>query len=729
VPHFARVARLFGLATLLSTFFFSSLAQPLAAREASTAEQAAQSAVAGFTGAAAGSVVVEIVARQGAWAYGTGAVPAGDGHDAPDVFIFLAHKSGAGWVAEIRFTPGFNALLARAPGSFPTPDIRATLDGVRIAGDGSSDLAFPWAVGQAWRFNGPHANGGSAILGAIDFYPSPTATNAPVLAMRGGVVYRPCANMVMIDHGDGWSSYYYHLTNIAVAQGQYVSRGQLLGGTSDQVACGGWASGPHVHIYLRYENREVAIDGVDIGGWTVENGSKQYDGCLVRGDEKHCAQWFSSVPNDGVSGSWSGGSDGGDPSGPVMASVSPTRATVNSSVSYTLNGFPANANVQITWRRLTGSTIDMGTTRTDSGGAVTGAFRVPATPGGPNQQITFSSGSVSKTVLFEVAPRIKVNTSPGVRGQTVDVSLRGYARQEQVRIRWKKPDGTWIDVANLTTSNTGSANVDVTVPLWAADGNNSVRGDGSVFRQQTNAVYIEGGTFRAASVAVTASWTPTATATPATITIDRSALPVADPLPIVNAVDHTGAQPISAVFDNDPATVWQSDPAWGTATLTIDLGQPITMSAVAWLTMQDGCGTIERVESSLDGENWVILNQTSPVAPGQPGVWQTLAAAQDARFLRWVVITTPDQPNLGCLAEVAVWGTPAPTLEPTYPATTEPQEPNATAPAMETESPAPTETATSEPAPTEVVVEATEVPEQPTDTTAQPEATGESSGT
>jgi hypothetical protein len=132
---------------------------------------------------------------------------------------------------------------------------------------------------------------------------------------------------------------------------------------------------------------------------------------------------------------------------------------------------------------------------------VSGQFRVPATPGGPNQHITFVSGNVSKTVSFEVAPRIKILDSPAVRGHFVNVSLRGYARGETVRIRWRQGE-RWITLATIITSNTGSANTSVQVPGWAPNGFNSVRGDGTVFRQQTNAVYVQGGPHTALSLSL-----------------------------------------------------------------------------------------------------------------------------------------------------------------------------------------------------------------------------------
>jgi hypothetical protein len=468
-----------------------------------------------------------------------------------------------------------------------------------------------------------------------------------------------------------------------------------------------------VHVWLKYQNAEMAIAGMDIGGWTVENGPEPYDGCLTRGSERLCRANYDRVYNDGTAGS------GAAATGPAIASVTPTRTTVNNWLAYTLTGYPANTTVQITWRRLSGSTIAIDTGQTDDSGRATGRFRVPATPGGPNQEITFTAGSASDSVLFEVAPRIKVLTNPGVRGQEVNISLRGYAKQEPVRIRWRKPDGSWAELARITTSNTGSANVDVTVPDWAPDGVNSVRGDGTVFRQQTNAVFIQGGTFQPASENAQGTATeaiPTVTATP--VTIDRSALPTDAPLPIVAVIEDATGQPVTVVTDANPATAWQADPAPGTATLTVDLGQPMTLSAIAWLEMQAECGIIDRVESSLDGANWSVISTTGPVAPGEPGVWQVLPASGDARFMRWAVSASPGESGLGCLAEVAVWGTPVPAPEPTEP-------PIATEPA------APVETITPEPAPTETPAEPVTEPsetatELPAETTVPPEASDQS---
>jgi hypothetical protein len=212
---------------------------------------------------------------------------------------------------------------------------------------------------------------------------------------------------------------------------------------------------------------------------------------------------------------------------PTAVSIWPIRTTVNNWVTFTVTGFPANSPVTITWYRLTGSssvvTPDVPAI-TDASGAVTGRFRVPAVTGGPNQPIVFSSGSVSRTVYFEVAPRIKSNTSPGLRGQNIDFSLRGFAKKETITVRWKTPSGRWVTVGTGTTSNTGSANLAIRVPTWAANGDNSVRAETRSFNQQTNVVWIQGGAPLTLAEEPTPTPEPTATPEPEN-TPDASATP------------------------------------------------------------------------------------------------------------------------------------------------------------------------------------------------------------
>jgi hypothetical protein len=186
-----------------------------------------------------------------------------------------------------------------------------------------------------------------------------------------------------------------------------------------------------------------------------------------------------------------------------------TEGTVNSNLNFYVYRYPMNVTVYVKWD---GAVI--GSVKTGSVGDAAGLVKVPASIMGPHT-LTFSYGSWISSATYTVKPRIKIIPSSVSRGQTVNVSLRGYKGFEPVKIRWKKGD-TYVQIATVTTSSTGSANIDVKVPTFVPDGTTSVRGDGVYAHAQTNAVTVSGGPFVASQVKIptpTSTQTTTATAT------------------------------------------------------------------------------------------------------------------------------------------------------------------------------------------------------------------------
>lgn len=57
-------------------------------------------------------------------------------------------------------------------------------------------------------------------------------------------------NLIVIDHGNGFVTYYAHLSGINVYPGQYVYQGNYIGATGNT----GRSTGPHIHFEIRYNN-------------------------------------------------------------------------------------------------------------------------------------------------------------------------------------------------------------------------------------------------------------------------------------------------------------------------------------------------------------------------------------------------------------------------------------------------------------------------------------------
>ena len=84
------------------------------------------------------------------------------------------------------------------------------------------------------------------------------STGTPIYATRSGTVtiasYNSSAGYyVNINHGDGFSSIYMHMTHYVVSYGQQVSQGQLIG----YMGSTGASTGPHLHFGISYNGTYV----------------------------------------------------------------------------------------------------------------------------------------------------------------------------------------------------------------------------------------------------------------------------------------------------------------------------------------------------------------------------------------------------------------------------------------------------------------------------------------
>ena len=111
-------------------------------------------------------------------------------------------------------------------------------------------MTSPYGIRRSYN-NGPPSPHEGHDIGA--------EASAPVMASNNGVVevaatWEVRGNVVIINHGMGLYSGYYHLSEIAVAPGQPVTKGQFIGKVGET----GLVTGPHLHWEVILRGSHVA---------------------------------------------------------------------------------------------------------------------------------------------------------------------------------------------------------------------------------------------------------------------------------------------------------------------------------------------------------------------------------------------------------------------------------------------------------------------------------------
>lgn len=126
-------------------------------------------------------------------------------------------------------------------------------------GASSGGFAFPlaYSTGVTCAY-GPRVhpiNGNKSFHYGVDLA---AGMNTEIYATKSGTITGATygeANgyYVTINHGDGYSSIYAHMTNYVVSVGDSVKQGQLIG----YVGTTGWSTGPHLHFEILYNGSNV----------------------------------------------------------------------------------------------------------------------------------------------------------------------------------------------------------------------------------------------------------------------------------------------------------------------------------------------------------------------------------------------------------------------------------------------------------------------------------------
>lgn len=102
--------------------------------------------------------------------------------------------------------------------------------------------------------NDPFSGEGAYHAGVDIAAPSGTpvqATASGTVTQLGGI--NGYGKLVIVDHGNGYETYYAHLSQIDVIEGQQIRRGETIG----EVGSTGRATGPHLHYEVRLNNVPV----------------------------------------------------------------------------------------------------------------------------------------------------------------------------------------------------------------------------------------------------------------------------------------------------------------------------------------------------------------------------------------------------------------------------------------------------------------------------------------
>ncbi len=139
----------------------------------------------------------------------------------------------------------------------PTPPASNNTGTGGTAGSSNNVSGVTWLVPISYtEFSSPFGNRVHPVYGDIRFHygvdlSAPEGT--PIVASRSGIVSQASYDWssgyhVYINHQDGFSTRYLHMTHYTVTPGQYVAAGQVIG------YCGstGTSTGPHLHfsVYL-----------------------------------------------------------------------------------------------------------------------------------------------------------------------------------------------------------------------------------------------------------------------------------------------------------------------------------------------------------------------------------------------------------------------------------------------------------------------------------------------
>ena len=171
---------------------------------------------------------------------------------------------------------------------------------------------LPWPQGESWIAMDGFDNGTKRLPtsphnykmgGAVDFAPhvgmrvGEDTSNFWVTAAAAGTVFEISSCHMKIDHGNGWTTEYWHLDNLQVTKGSPVYRNQRLAVIADSkyqnVCTGNEHPGPHLHFVMRPKMKDTVFSG-----WSIKYNEKTNVTTFVKnGQTLGSYQLIMNMPN------------------------------------------------------------------------------------------------------------------------------------------------------------------------------------------------------------------------------------------------------------------------------------------------------------------------------------------------------------------------------------------------------------------------------------------------
>jgi hypothetical protein len=162
-------------------------------------------------------------------------------------------------------------------------------------------------------------------------------------------------------------------------------------------------------------------------------------------------------------------------SSPALAqsvTISATSGSVDTVVSVTGSGFPANAAFQTYFAYGTTYQVTVDTGTVSSTGTLTTSFRIPSVPAG-SYVVRVQTSTSHATTSFTVTSAISLNVSSSIVGNQVTITGTGFSSGRNVTIRF---DNT--QVATSSTNNAGRFSTSFNIPETYAGSHTITATDG-----------------------------------------------------------------------------------------------------------------------------------------------------------------------------------------------------------------------------------------------------------